>query len=165
MHFNKWLRSRDPIMDSNDHQRQRFSRANKLVFLLLALLPVWYLLHQQFTFERASAADHEVTLSETTVRILVGVIGFLAFMLLMHGGKRGKRQRPNEADMPWFACPSCGQRVQHRPERGSRITCPACDSEFEPNSVAASPADVDDQQDLNKWVHELREQRQRARQR
>ncbi|MBM4068454.1 MAG: hypothetical protein FJ271_05850 [Planctomycetes bacterium] len=143
--------------------RQGFSLATRLVFLLLALLPVWYLLHEHFS-KPDELDTRAVTFTETVVRITVGFIGFLAVILLVHGGKRGRSSKPSKPSVSWFACPSCGQRVQRRSEEhGSSVTCGACNNEFELNPVAASTPDAGSEEDVKKWLEELTEQRQRSR--
>lgn len=148
--------------------RLGFSRATKLVFLLLALLPVWYLLHEHYT-QPDEPEPRAVTFMQTVVRISVGVIGFLAFILLVHGGKRpgtdksDRQERKKSSNKQWFACSACGQRVQRDTEEiSSRTTCPTCNCEFELNPSASSTAAGGSEEDVNKWLQELTEQRLRG---
>lgn len=136
-------------------EEQGFSRLTKLVLTLLALLPVWYLLHQYWN-DAARSSDEPIAFSDALFRIMVGVVGFLALILLIHGGKRPGR---SGKESHWAGCPCCGHRVRCRSnEMGKKVVCPACDSEFETSPLTAASAPVSGE-DVEDWSQRLSEQR------
>lgn len=147
----------DLIMDG-----QGFSPLTKIVFLVLALLPAGYLLHEYWNAPAEAAQTQPVTFFETLVRITVGIVGFLAFVLLIHGGKKPSRSRKSAA-IQWFACPCCGHRMQRSPEEiGSRTACSACDNEFELTTQAAITQQTGGEEDVKKWLDHLAESRHKS---
>jgi hypothetical protein len=108
----------------------------------------------------AEPAPQPLASTDFALRIGVGIVSFLAVVVLIVRGDRRGKVAEREAPENWVACLSCGGFVRAKPAaEGIVASCPECGEEVSPSAPGVSAEAVEDQE-INAYMQALIKARQ-----